>query len=309
MRQRGMAYALIAPWVLIACAILAEIWFAVELFIARSSFDWLSAWRPTAEFFSFGAREMAGVSYLIGLYQWCVYTFALLTWSALYFGINSIMELEDEKTRASEALQLAESAQLKMLQAQLNPHFIFNTLNGVITLIREKQGDAAARMVSTLSDFLRATLRTGSRPELTVSEELVFVDQYIELQQLRFAERLRFHLDVGEETFGALLPTLILQPLVENTVVHGALSQGKGADVRIAIHRSGNDLRIAIKDNGPGVNRSIAPPYGVGLTNTAERLRVLYGEAAQLSIGQSESGGFAVSLRLPFREMRAGSSQ
>ena len=301
-RQAGIPYSVIAPCVLVACAALAEPWYAVELLIDRITFNNLSTWEYTAAFFSYGAQQLVGLSYLVAIGQWITYVFALLTWSSLYFGINSIMELEYERTRASEALRLADSAQLKVLQAQLNPHFIFNALNGITTLIRERQGDAAARMVSTLSDLLRATLRTVNRPEHSVSEELVFVDQYIELQQLRFAERLRFSIDVDEETFAALLPTLILQPLVENAVLHGALLRGQGGEVRIAIHRNGENLRIAIEDNGPGVDHSGTPIYGIGLTNTAERLQVLYGEAGQLSIDKPESGGFAVVLRLPFRE-------
>ena len=302
MRQRGTSYAVIAPCVLVACAVLSEIWYATEVLIDRITFNFLAAWPYTATYFALGAKQLVGTSYLLDLGQWFVFVYALLTWSSLYFGINGIMELDSERTRVSQALRLADSAQLKLLQAQLNPHFIFNALNGVTTLIRENQGDAAARMVSTLSELLRATLRTFNRPEHTVSEELVFVDQYIELQQLRFADRLRFHIDADEETFAALLPTLILQPLVENAVLHGALSQGQGGEVRIAIHRSGEYLNIAIEDNGSGADHSGTPIYGIGLSNTAERLQVLYGEAGQLSIGTPEAGGFAVTLRLPFRE-------
>jgi two-component system, LytTR family, sensor kinase len=301
-RQIGMSYSVIAPCVLVACALLAELWYAAELLIDRISFDFLTTWEYTAAYFAFGARQFTVLSYLVTFGQWLVYVFTLLTWSSLYFGINSILELEYERTRATQALRLADSAQLKVLQAQLNPHFIFNALNGVTTLIRENRGDAAARMVSTLSELLRATLRTINRPEHTVSEELVFVDQYIELQQLRFADRLQFHIDVDEETFAALLPTLIVQPLVENAVLHGALSQGHGGAVRISIRRSGEHLQIAIEDNGAGVDHSGTPTYGIGLTNTAERLQMLYGEAGQLSIDQPEAGGFAVTLRLPFRE-------
>lgn len=299
-RKRGMSYVAIAPCVLLASAILAEFWYAIELLIARSSFQFLATWNLTGTLFAFGAAELASNSYLIKYGQWFVYFFALLTWSSLYFGITSIMELEVERKRAGEAIRLAESARLTVLQAQLNPHFIFNALNGVTTLIRERKTDAAVTMVSTLSGFLRATLRTGNRPELTVSEELVFVDQYIELQQLRFADRLRFHIDAAEETFAALLPTLILQPLVENAVVHGALSQGRGGAVRVSIHRSGVELVIAVEDNGAGGDLSTIPSFGVGLTNTAERLNALYGEAGRLSIGKSAAGGFVVTLAMPF---------
>jgi LytS/YehU family sensor histidine kinase len=214
------------------------------------------------------------------------------------------MALELERARAAHALKLADSARLKVLQAQLNPHFLFNALNGVATLIRENRGSSAANMVSTLSDFLRATLRTVNLPEITVAEELVFVDQYVELQQLRFADRLEVIVDATEETYSALVPTLILQPLVENAVQHGVLTQERGGSVRICIKKCRKHLLLTVDDDGPGPASSIPQRFGVGLANTSERLRTLYGEGAAMSIGRSTRGGFVVNLRLPFREQK-----
>jgi LytS/YehU family sensor histidine kinase len=290
---------------LLTCAVLAEFWYLCELLIARTAFQHLAALEDLRAQFAFGARQLAPAPLLMNMGQWFVYVFALLTWSSLYFGINSGMALELEKARVTYALKLADTARLKVLQTQLHPHFLFNALNGVATLIREHQGAAAAKMVSTLSDFLRATLHTANLPEISVSEELVFVDQYVELQQLRFADRLRVSIEADEETYSALLPTLILQPLVENAVQHGVLPRERGGSVCVSITRRGSNLRVAVEDDGPGPTKTGAPTFGVGLGNTAERLRALYGDDAALTIGRSASGGFSVVVLLPFRVSEA----
>jgi hypothetical protein len=300
-RMSRISYIGIAPAVLVACAVLAELWYIAERFLVRWSFQDLAGLPSLHDHFEYGARQFADVPLLIPLAQWFVYCFALLTWSSLYFGINSMMALELEKARAAHALKLADGARLRVLQSQLNPHFLFNALNGVATLIRENKGPTAADMVSTLSDFLRATLHKLNVPEISVSEELVFIDQYIELQQLRFADRLDVTVEAMEETYSALVPTLILQPLVENALQHGVLTQERGGSVSISIRRCEEHILLTVEDDGPG------PPmtpqrFGVGLANTAERLRTLYGEEGAMSIERSTAGGFVVQLRLPFRE-------
>jgi two-component system, LytTR family, sensor kinase len=300
-RVSNVSYAILAPLVLLTCAVLGEVWYLCELLTARTAFQHLAAMEGLRAQFAFGAQQLAPAPLLMNMGLWFVYAFALLTWSSLYFGINSAMALELEKARVTFALKLADTARLKVLQTQLNPHFLFNALNGVATLIREHRGAAAAKMVSTLSDFLRATLHTANVPELTVSQELVFVDQYVELQQLRFTDRLRVSIEADEETYSALLPTLILQPLVENAVQHGVLPRERGGSVCVSITRRGADLRVAVEDDGPGPSKTGAPTFGVGLGNTTERLRALYGDDAALTIGRSASGGFSVVVRLPFR--------
>jgi signal transduction histidine kinase len=303
-RRQKISYLVLAPLVLLVCAVLAEVWYAVELIVARWSFNELAALGSVHAQFAFGASNLAKASLWISVYEWFLNCSALLTWSSLYFGVNSMMDLELEKARATHALKLADSAQLRVLQAQLNPHFLFNALNGVATLVRENKGPTAARMISTLSDFLRATLRTVNVPEITVSEELVFIDQYIELQQLRFADRLKVIVDATEESYSALLPTLILQPLVENAVQHGVLTQERGGSVGVSIKKFKDHLLVTVDDDGPGPATSGAQRLGVGLANTAERLHALYGDEAAMSTGRSMGGGFVVELRLPFRERK-----
>jgi LytS/YehU family sensor histidine kinase len=215
-----------------------------------------------------------------------------------------MIDLETERARASGALKLAESARLRALQSQLNPHFIFNALNGITTLIRDKDGTAAAAMVDALSDFLRSMLKTIEVPEVSVAEELRFINQYLSIQRFRFGSRLQTRVEADREALGALIPTFILQPLVENAVRHGVLPREEGGSLCVLIRKSEEMLLVSVEDDGPGFASKPALKYGVGLGNSVDRLSALYGDAARLSIGprHGEGGGFSVVLRIPFRE-------
>ena len=235
--------------------------------------------------------------------HWMMYTSLLLTWSSLYFGINAMLDLESEHARSAHALKLADSARLRALQSQLNPHFLFNALNGIATLIREGQRTRAADTVDTLSDFLRLTLQKLDSPEIPVREELAFVEQYLRIQRLRFGSSFRATVAADPETHNALVPTLILQPLVENAVRHGVLARAQGGALSVTICRRDDVLVITVEDDGPGLGEASAHPYGVGLKNSAERLAALYGDDAHMSVGARPYGrGFVVVVFLPFRE-------
>jgi LytS/YehU family sensor histidine kinase len=251
-------------------------------------------------FFGAVAAQIALEPWLIPICQWIVYGFALVTVSTLYFAVNNALALKAERARTLNATKLAESARLKVLQSQLNPHFLFNALNGVATLIREQNGAAAATTVARLSDFLRSTLRTLDSPEISVAEELGFIDQYLQIERLRFGSRLRTQVSAEQDTLLAMLPTLILQPLVENAIRHGILDREKGGSLRISVRRSGDLLIAGVEDDGPG-RAPGQQAYGVGLQNTEARLAALYGPTARMYIQQSTAGGFVVELQLPFR--------
>ena len=233
---------------------------------------------------------------------WIYFTSLLSTWSSLYFGIKAMLDLEAERARSVHALKLADSARLRALQSQLNPHFLFNALNGIATLIREGERTRAADTVDTLSDFLRLTLLKLDSPEIPVREELVFVEQYLHIQRVRFGNSLRATVDADPETHDALVPTLILQPLVENAVRHGVLARAQGGALSVSIRRCDEVLVITVEDDGPGLGGQSAQPYGVGLKNSAERLAALYGDDAHMSVGARQHGqGFVVVVFLPFR--------
>lgn len=238
--------------------------------------------------------------------HWMMFTSLLSTWCSLYYGIKAMLDLEAERARSVRALKLADSARLRALQSQLNPHFLFNALNGIATLIREGERTRAADTVDTLSDFLRLTLEKLDSPEIPVREELAFVEQYLRIQRLRFGGSLQATVHADPETHDALVPTLILQPLVENAVRHGVLARAQGGALAVAIRRRDAVLVMTVEDDGPGLGGKNAHPYGVGLKNSAERLTALYGDDAHMSVGARPYGrGFVVVIFLPFRRLPA----
>jgi LytS/YehU family sensor histidine kinase len=157
-------------------------------------------------------------------------------------------------------------------------------------------------MVDMLGDFLRLTLQKLDSPEIPVREELAFVEQYLRIQRLRFGSYFRASVEADPETYDALVPTLILQPLVENAVRHGVLARAQGGELTVSIRRCDEALVITVEDDGPGLADDGAHPYGVGLNNSAERLAALYGDEAHMSVGpRPYARGFSVVMFLPFR--------
>jgi LytS/YehU family sensor histidine kinase len=288
----------------VALSILAApLWYVVIHTLLRASLAGMQALGFGAMFALLVSDVTAESRWWIPLGNWMTYTSLLLTWSSLYLGINAVLDLESEHARSAHALKLADSARLRALQSQLNPHFLFNALNGIATLIREGQRTRAADTVDTLSDFLRLTLRKLDSPEIPVHEELEFVEQYLRIQRLRFGSSLRATVDADPETHDALVPTLILQPLVENAVRHGVLVRAQGGALSVSIRRRDDVLVMTVEDDGPGPGEQGAPPYGVGFKNSAERLAALYGDDAHMSVGARPGGrGFVVVVFLPFRK-------
>lgn len=237
---------------------------------------------------------------VIPLSIWITYAFALLGWSLLYFSIHGWSSLERERRRAAEAEGMAQSARLRALQSQLQPHFLFNTLNSISALVVDGRLDAALSMISRLSDFLRISLQTSDTPQIPVASEMEFIRHYLDIQKIRFGDRLTFRLDVVPAALPALVPTLLLQPLVENAVQHGVLPHKEGGSVSIAIHTDARTLKLRIEDDGPGLRDSPTPQFGVGLSNTASRLDELYGDQAKLVVGRGAVCGVVVSIELPF---------
>jgi two-component system, LytTR family, sensor kinase len=297
-RRSQLSYVYLAVLAAAVCAVLALAWWAVDLFMDRQIFSALTRVVGGDSTFNRLLVIFADSSYLASPSGWLINTLSLFSWSMLYLLINGILDLEFERARTAQALKLADSARLRALQAQLKPHFLFNTLNGISTLIREGDGAAAATMISTLSDFLRLTLDTQDATEISVSEEVLFIERYLRIQRLRFGERLQTTLNVDPPALRARLPTLILQPLVENAVRHGVLPREGGGRVSVSIVRNGASLVASVEDDGSAAPQNVV--FGVGLRNTEERLAALYGEAGRMNIGRSALGGFAVTLTMPF---------
>ena len=195
-------------------------------------------------------------------------------------------------------------AQLQNLSAQLQPHFLFNALNAVSSVMYDDV-ERADRMVASLSELLRASLRASRDQQIPLCEELEVLERYLELMRARFGDRLMVQVDVDDAARGALVPAMLLQPIVENALRHGAPEPPEPARVQVRARRMGDALVIEVRDNGPGLRG--APPIGsgVGLTNTADRLRAMYGDAQSLEFHDAPAGGLIVRMTMPFRASAA----
>jgi two-component system, LytTR family, sensor kinase len=229
-------------------------------------------------------------------------TYVLLCWSALYFGIKYYESKQQQQEAMLKAVTLAQEAQLKMLRYQLNPHFLFNTLNAISTLILDNQNRTANHAVMRLSEFLRYTLDQDPMKRVTLRQELEALDLYLGTERLRFNERLRLEYAIESEALDALLPSLLLQPLVENALKYAVSPREQGGLVRVEGRTRGTMLEVSVIDDGPGLDdssRHTERRSGVGLNNTRERLAVLYGDKYRFAVLNSRPG-LRIEMALPF---------
>jgi two-component system, LytTR family, sensor kinase len=210
-------------------------------------------------------------------------------------------EREVQVARLSEQLS---SARFAALQAQLNPHFLFNTLNTIAVLVRDNERASAVRIVEHLSELLRSTLSRQRANEVTLGEELELVRQYVAIEQARFSDRLRPEFRIPDALLSAAVPSFALQHLVENAIRHGIARRTDAGLLIVAAERDGEFLQLTVIDDGPGIDPQLTPPAGHGIENTRERLRALYGTRASLEVARRPEGGTIATLRLPYREMR-----
>ncbi|MDG2004165.1 MAG: histidine kinase [Novosphingobium sp.] len=235
-------------------------------------------------------------------------------WSALYYAINFFIQVEEQNDQMIRLEIQATNAQLAMLRYQLNPHFLFNTLNSISTLVLLKQTEPANAMLSRLSSFLRYTLVKPPSARVTVEEEVETLELYLDIELMRFEDRLRTTFRIEPATRDALLPSLLLQPLVENAVKYAVTPQESGAEITIATQVDGQMLRIVVSDTGPGLRSKVTDQRisgvtfdggqpvstGVGLANIRDRLDQAYGENHRFETIEPQEGGFAVLIEIPF---------
>ena len=210
-------------------------------------------------------------------------------------------EREVQVARLSEQLS---SARFAALQAQLNPHFLFNTLNTITVLVRDNDQRGAVRIIEHLSELLRRTLTRHRVNEVTLGEELELVQQYVAIERARFSDRLRPEFRIPDSLLPAALPSFALQHLVENAIRHGVARHPDAGLLLVTAERVEETLEIKVIDDGVGIDPTAEIPSGHGIENTRERLRALYGDKASLEIDRREEGGTIATLRLPYREMR-----
>lgn len=223
-------------------------------------------------------------------------------WSGLYFGIKNFQMLQKEKQNALKSSTMAHQAHLKMLRYQLNPHFLFNTLNAISTLILMKDHKTADAMVSRLSDFLRYSLDKDPIKKVPLKQEVHALELYLQIEKVRFDDRLNVVWEIQQDSNNALVPSLILQPLIENAIKYAISRMEQGGTISIQAKTFANDLLLEVTDNGPGaeiIDGKLKREHGVGLPNIQERLQSLYGSDHSFVVANNQPTGLKISIRIP----------
>ncbi|KAK0359976.1 hypothetical protein LTR94_029147, partial [Friedmanniomyces endolithicus] len=224
----------------------------------------------------------------------------IMTWSALCAVMVAGDNLRRQQARTTEAQIAAQQAQLAALRLQIQPHFLFNTLNSISSLIGQGRSQEADTTLLRLADFLKHTLAAGPRELVRLKSEIDSQGRYLDIEQVRFPDRLRRRLLVEPEALPAMTPSLILQPFVENAVKHGLARSTSPVTLEIGARRDGARLRLWVADDGPGAAPACSSGLGQSLTNTERRLNLMYGPEASLRYGPMQSGGWRVDIDLPF---------
>jgi len=227
-------------------------------------------------------------------------TIVLIAWSSLYFGIKHYVTVQEQRSRLLASEATARQAQLQALHYQLQPHFLFNTLNSVSSLIRTDPNQARV-MVVKLSKVLRRLLRQHETFN-ALRDELSFIEDYLAIEVVRFGDKLRFQKDVAEDTLDMQVPSMLLQPLVENCIKHGLSSKVEGGTIRIRTERHGDRLRLLVEDDGVGIPETELATLldrGIGVSNVNERLKVLFGNQYRMWIESPPGNGTRIEIEVP----------
>jgi signal transduction histidine kinase len=289
------------------------VWTLTLLILAGASglFSVLEVWAH-ATFYQPGWQPQ-GIEFLGAI----LLDFSVLgAWTGLYFGINYYLLLSEQSERMANVARQANAAQLEMLRYQLNPHFLFNTLNSISTLVLLKQTERANAMLSRLASFLRYSL-VGEREGLaTVAQEAEALKLYLDIERTRFEDRLRTRFDIAPEVMEARLPSLLLQPIVENAIKYAVTPSEDGADIIVEARKMADRLVITVADTGPGLAGTIGQAAGetvssgtqVGLANIRERLVQAYGEDHRLELAENTPQGLIVLIDIPYQVANVGAS-
>lgn len=232
--------------------------------------------------------------------------YIILSWSGLYFGIKYYQMLQGERQKALMASSRAHQAQLKMLRYQLNPHFLFNSLNAISTLIMVKENDVANRMVNKLSHFLRFSLDNDPIKKISLEKEIDALMLYLDIEKVRFDERLDIQVDITPEARQALVPSLLLQPLIENAIKYAIAKVEDVGVLSLTACVTDGQLQITLCDNGPDAPsdpQALFKNSGVGLQNSRERLLALYGKKFRFEMKPNEPQGLCVEIVLPYETL------
>ena len=230
--------------------------------------------------------------------------YALMSWAAFYFGVKHYLALEEKHRQLIATEILAQEAQLRALRYQLQPHFLFNTMNAISTLVLSDRPYAATEMIGKLAHLLRSTLDAPELYEIPLSDELAVTEEYLAIESIRFGDRLTVHWDLDDVVSDAIVPRLILQPLVENAVRHGIARRRDGGFILIKTQCKGNYLSVLIENEPPEESAAIlfdgvVRPSGIGLQNVRQRLEQMYGSESTMRTSTNGRGNYEVCFTLP----------
>jgi two-component system, LytTR family, sensor kinase len=278
-------------------------WAAAKLFLeAGFHLSWNTLWPYDP---SLTVRSELTLLFIFGFHTSVVAYWVVLSIQAAIRNHQRYQEREQavlrSELRASQLEAQVAQARLGALKAQLQPHFLFNTLNAIIVLVRQQKGRQAEETLARFSDLLRAVLADLEAQEVPLSRELEYLRLYLSIEQVRFSDRLRVEIAVPPELLDAAVPHMALQPLVENAIRHGVGRRASAGEISLQAARVGDSLHVVVRDDGPGFQATGSGGMGLGLANTRARLRQLYGDAAELRSADAPGGGAMVTLILPFR--------
>jgi two-component system, LytTR family, sensor kinase len=226
-------------------------------------------------------------------------------WAVIAFGHTQQLQqrVKNEELKAAQLESRLMETELKALKQQLHPHFLFNTLNTISVLVREKRNEEAVHLIARLSALLRMSLDSTRVHEVTLRQEMEFLKPYLEIQKARFLDRLTVHTDIAPEALEAKIPNLLLQPLVENAIVHGVTAKNAPGTIEIKGQAKEGNLYLEVRDDGPGFSSPDQERVkeGIGLSNTRTRLSKIYGTRCQMLLRSQKGGGASVQIVLPFR--------
>ena len=273
----------------LAAHLVGGVTFSLAYMVIRA---WIGQWQSGATFAE-AFKPLLVKTWHFNLLVYCV----ILTVSQAF---DYYRKFRERELHASELEKNLAQAKLQALQMQLNPHFLFNTLNSISSLMH-KDVEAADGMIMRLGDMLRAALDSSDTQEVPLRDELAFLQRYLKIEKIRFGDRLTVKLEIAPDTLEAQVPNLILQPLVENAIRHGIEPHARPGRIELRAHRQADALVLEVCDNGGGLRNHDPDKEGVGLSNTRARLQELYGKAHRFDLGGAPGGGLLVQLTLPFR--------
>ena len=272
----------------------ASLVFSLAYMVLRA---WVGRWQSEASFAEAFQPLLVKTWHFNLLIYWVIV--------AVSFAFDYYRKYRERELRTMELEKQLAQAKLQALQMQLNPHFLFNTLHSISSLMHQDV-EAADGMITRLSDLLRTALDSSDTQEVTLRQELEFLQRYLEIEQTRFGRRLTVKTDVAPDTLDARVPNLILQPLVENAIRHGIEPHAKPGRIELRSQREAGTLVLEVCDNGAGLRKDEPAGERVGLSNTRARLRTLYGDAHGFELRDAPGGGLLVRLIIPFRKEGSG---